>query len=221
MLPGTLCTERTFAEPVASLSDVAEPFVRLPTEGRDLRACSETVLEDVPERFALVGFSLGGLVALEIMRRAPERVQRLCLLATNPRGSTPQNVETWKRWRCEAAAGGFADIVRAHAEGVYGENREARAVVTEMALELGAQTFEQQLKLLETRPDSRPSLGAIGCPTLLVVGRQDRVTPPELHEEMRGLIPRARLEILPACGHYAPLERSRAVTKILREWLEA
>ena len=104
---------------------------------------------------------------------------------------------------------------------VYSGNPEARAPVIEMACALGPDTFLKQLDLLESRPDSRPSLPDISCPTLLVAGRQDRVTPPELLEEMHGLIPDSRLETLPACGHYAALERPRAVTKLLREWLEA
>lgn len=221
MIPGTLCTERVFEGPLGALVRVSEPSVRLPTEGPDLTACAGRMLQGLPERFALLGFSLGGLVALELMRQAPKRVLRLCLLATNPRGSTPQNLETWARWRLEVAAGGFPDIVQAHADGVYGGNPEARTPVMEMACALGPGTFLKQLDLLATRPDSRPSLAAISCPTLLVAGRQDRVTPPELHEEMHSLISGSRLETLPACGHYAALERPRAVTKLLREWLKA
>ncbi len=221
MIPGTLCTERTFAEQAASLRDVTAPSVDLPVEGPDLKACAAGILGRAPERFALLGFSLGGLVALELMRQAPERVLKLCLLATNPRGSTPQNLETWARWRLEVAAGGFPDIIQAHAEGVYSGNPEARTPVMEMACAVGPDTFLKQLDLLESRPDSRPSLADISCPTLLVAGRQDRVTPPELHEEMRSLISGSRLETLPACGHYAALERPRAVTKLLREWLKA
>lgn len=221
MIPGTLCTERVFGGLLGPLGSVAEPSVRLPTGGPDLSACAKKILENAPERFALLGFSLGGLVALELMRQAPGRVLRLCLLATNPRGSTPQNLETWARWRLEVAAGGFPEVVQAHADGVYGGNPEARAPVMEMACALGPDTFLTQLGLLESRPDSRPSLAAISCPTLLVAGRQDRVTPPELLEEMHGLITNSRLETLPACGHYAALERPRAVTKLLHEWLEA
>ena len=86
---------------------------------------------------------------------------------------------------------------------------------------VGPEAFLKQLGLLESRPDSRPSLAAISCPTLLVAGRHDRVTPPELLGEMQGMIPGSRLATLPACGHYAALERPRAVTKLLREWLEA
>ena len=221
MVPGTLCTERTFAEQAASLRDIAEPSAPLPVEGVDLKACAAGILGRAPERFALLGFSLGGLVALEIMRQAPERVLRFCMLATNPRGSTPQNLETWARWRLEVATGGFPDIIQAHADGVYCGNPEARTLVMEMACALGPDTFLKQLNILESRPDSRPSLRAISCPTLLVAGRQDRVTPPKLLEEMHGLIPHSRLVTLPACGHYAALERPRAVTKLLREWLEA
>lgn len=220
MIPGTLCTERTFTRQVAELGRIAEPTIVLPG-GHDLGDCAARILGSAPERFALAGFSLGGLVALELMRRAPQRVTRLCLLATNPRGSTAQNLTTWAHWRYEAASDGFPAIVQAHAEHVYDENTEARTVVMEMAFEVGPKTFVEQLGILASRPESRPSLGEISCPTLLVVGQHDRVTPPTLHREMQDLITDARLEILPGCGHYAPLERPQAVTRLLHDWLEA
>lgn len=224
LLPGTLCTETVFAAQVDALSDVAEPFVLLATEGRDIVGCAAATLRKAPERFALVGFSLGGLVALEIMRLAPERVVKLCLLSTNPRGSTPYNHETWARWRRRVLEGGFSTIVRSHTEGVYGETSaaaKAREVVEAMAFAVGVETFLVQLGLLESRTDSRPSLGTIACPTLLIVGRQDRVTPLELHEEMCALIPGAALVPIEVCGHYAPLEQPEAVSDLMHDWLRA
>ncbi len=163
-------------------------------------------------------------MALEIMRQAPERAVKLCLLSTNPRGSTPYNHETWARWRQGALGGRFPDIVRSHTEGVYGETSAAarvREVVEAMAFAVGVETFLVQLGLLESRADSRPSLHTIACPTLLIAGRQDRVTPLELHHEMRDLIPSARLEPLAACGHYAPLEQPEAVSALMHDWLRA
>ena len=224
LLPGTLCTETVFAAQVDALSDVAEPFVLLATEGRDIVGCAAATLRRAPERFALVGFSLGGLVAFEIMRQAPERVVNLCLLSTNPRGSTPQNHETWAGWRQGVLEGGFPTIVRSHTEGVYGGaavTADVRKVVEEMAFAVGVETFLAQLGLLESRVDSRPSLGTIACPTLLIAGRQDPVTPLELHEETRALIPDAALVPIEACGHYAPLEHPEAVSDLMHDWLRA
>jgi pimeloyl-ACP methyl ester carboxylesterase len=223
LLPGTLCNEAVFAHQVASLAGVADTRVLPLMDGRTIAACASAVLRQVPERFALAGFSQGGLVALEMMRQAPKRVLKLCLLATNPRGSTAQNLERWSRWQREAPAGAFTAIVRAHTDNVYSKTEggmNARSVVEEMAEAVGVETFMLQLEMLMSRTDSRPSLSAIGCPTLLIVGRQDRVTPLELHEEMRALIPGAALVPVEDCGHYAPLEQPQAVSALMHYWLQ-
>ncbi len=221
MLPGTLCTQRVFAEQEGPIHDVAEPLVYLPLMGSNLGECAEAVLKLAPQRFALLGFSLGGLVALEIMRRAPERVSSLCLMATNPRGSTPQHFELWSRWKKEVESGEFEKVVRAHAAGVHAQNEDAMSLVTEMAFELGPVAFARQLDILASRPDSIRTLAALTCRTLLIVGLQDRVTPLYLHQEIQRLIPGSRLETLPGCGHYASLERPRAVSSLLHDWLQA
>ena len=220
LLPGTLCTEALFAPQVAALADVADAEVLPLKIGATIAACAAAILRQAPERFVLAGFSQGGVVALEIMRQAPQRVCKLCLISTNPRGSTPQNLETWARWQSEARAGNFADIVRFHTNyvGHALENVDARNTVEEMAFAVGVKTFLLQLEMLASRSDSRPSLGEIRCPTLLIGGCQDVVTPPELQREMQKLIPHAAFVPL-ACGHYAPLEQSQRVAALLRAWL--
>ena len=225
LLPGTLCTETLFAPQMEALADVADLQALPLTTGATIAACATAILQKAPEHFALTGFSQGGVVALEIMRRAPQRVTKLCLISTNPRGSTPQNLETWARWQDEARAG-FADIVRFHTEqvgtkqiGDVPEKADVRKTVEEMALSTGIETFLLQLKMLSSRTDSRPSLGKIGCPTLVIGGCQDRVTSPELQKEMREFIPHATLVPLESCGHYAPLEQPQRVSELLREWL--
>ncbi len=219
LLPGTLCTEALFAPQVEALADVTDVQVLPLKTGTTIAACAAETLQRAPEHFALTGFSQGGVVALEIMRQAPQRVHKLCLISTNPRGSTPQNLETWSRWQRKARTG-FADIVRFHTEQV-GRVQGKTAVcdtVEEMAFATGIETFLLQLTMLASRGDSRPSLGNIGCPTLIVGGCQDRVTPPELQEEMQKLIPQATFVPL-ACGHYAPLEQPQSVSTLLREWV--
>lgn len=221
MLPGTLCTRQIFAEQEGAIHEIAESLIHLPLKGSSLGECAEAILGLAPQRFALLGFSLGGLVALEIMRRAPDRVSSLCLIATNPRGSTPQHFELWSRWKKEVESGGFEEVVRAHAAGVYTQNAKAASLVTKMALELGPSAFTQQLNILESRPESLSTLATITCRTLLIVGIQDQVTPLYLHQEMQRLVPGATLETLPNCGHYAPIERPRAVSTLLHDWLQA
>lgn len=221
LLPGTLCTEALFAPQFTALAEVADVCIRPLLKGKTVAACAAATLQDVPGRFALVGHSQGGLVALEIMRQAPERVSRLCLISTNPRGSTEQNLETWARWQREARAGGFTEIVRFYLDHVADkEGREkVQAVVTAMAQATGPETFLSQLEMLKSRTDSCPTLRKISCPTLLLGGEQDRVTPPELQREMARLVPHANSTELAACGHYAPLERPRRVAAALCTWL--
>lgn len=220
LLPGTLCTEALFAPQVEALADVADLQVLPLTTGATVAACAAETLQRAPERFALTGFSQGGVVALEMMRQAPQRVQKLCLISTNPRGSTPQNLETWARWQHEARSGNLADIVRFHTNcvGDGQENADVRNAVEEMASAVGVETFLVQLEMLASRTDSRSSLGEIRCPSLLIAGCQDRVTPPKLHEEMCALIPQATFVPVAACGHYAPLEQPLVVSTLLHEW---
>ena len=220
LLPGTLCTAAVFDHQTAHLADVADPLVLPLSVGKTVAECAVWVLNQTPDTFALAGFSQGAIVALEIMRRAPERVGKLALLDANPGGSTPEQLATWARWQQEARAGGFANIVAGFTQGLHPQAEPGlRTLLERMAAETGVATFSTQLAMLASRVDSRPSLGAIDCPTLLLVGRQDRVTPLERHEEMARLIPNAALVPIEDSGHYSMLEQPQAVTAVMRYWL--
>ena len=220
LLPGTLCTAAAFDHQVTHLADVADALVLPLSVGETVAECAAWVLAQAPETFALAGFSQGAIVALKIMRQAPERVAKLALLDANPGGSTPEQLATWARWREEARAGGFANIVEGFTQGLHPQAEPGlKTTLERMAAETGVDSFSTQLDMLASRVDSRPYLPFITCPTLLLVGRQDRVTPLELHEEMARLIPNAALMPIEDSGHYSMLEQPQAVTAVMRYWL--
>ncbi len=220
LLPGTLCTAAVFDHQTTHLADFADMFVLPLSVGETVAACAAWVLAQAPETFALAGFSQGAIVALEIVRQAPKRVVKLALLDANPGGSTAAQLDTWARWQQEARAGGFKTIVEGFTNGLHPQaDPSLRVVLEQMALETGVDTFVTQLDMLASRVDSRPHLPSIACPTLLLVGRQDRVTPLELHEEMARLIPNAALVPIEDSGHYSMLEQPQAVTAVMRYWL--
>ncbi len=181
---------------------------------------AEDVLRGAPETFSLAGFSMGGIVAFEIMRRAPEQVERLALLSVNAGGSTPENFAAWRGWEAQARAGDLGNVLCTLSGWLHPAHRDTLAPTVEaMGERVGKEAFLRQLDLLRSRTDSRPDLVRIRCPTLLVAGRDDRVTPVAAHEEMARALPDATLMVL-GCGHYSPLEQPEAVSSALRGWLE-
>ncbi len=178
------------------------------------------VLRDAPETFSLAGFSMGGIVAFEIMRRAPERVERLALLSANAGGSTSEHFAAWAGWEAQARAGDLDGVLCTLSGWLHPARRDALApTVGAMGRRVGKEAFLRQLDLLRSRTESRPDLPRIHCPTLLVAGCDDFVTPVAGHEEMVRTVPDATLTVL-ECGHYSPLEQPGAVSSALRDWLE-
>jgi pimeloyl-ACP methyl ester carboxylesterase len=166
---------------------------------------------------------MGGYAALEIMRQAPERVLRLALLDTSARADTPEQ-RSRRRGLIELAhKGQFKGVTpRLLPMLIHPDRLQDRAlteVVMAMAERVGRDAFLRQQKAILGRPDSRPELVRITCPTLVLCGRQDGLTPLALHEEMAAAIPGASLEIVEESGHLSPLERPNAVTAAMRGWL--
>lgn len=183
------------------------------------------VLATAPLRFALAGLSLGGIVALEMVRQAPERVERLALLSTSARPASAQQREQWRRIGALVREGQLHTVVHEHLlptlvqAGRRADPRLTRLVAA-MADSVGPTAYLRQLAALSTRADSRPYLAQIACPTLLVAGRLDAICPVALHEEMAAAIPGARLSVIEGCGHLSSLEQPQAVSELLRGWLE-
>lgn len=223
LVPGLLCTEALYGPQIAALAD--RPILLADHRRHDtMEAIARHILDEAPERFALAGLSMGGYIALEIMRIAPERVERLALLDTTARPDTAEQTETRLRLIEIAENGNFDRVAPMLFPAFVHDDRQddeaLRQVVTDMALETGPAAFIRQQRAIMGRSDARPRLGAIACPTLVVVGDGDKLTPPDRAVEIHEGIAGSRLEVVADCGHLSTLERPEAVTAALLSWLE-
>jgi pimeloyl-ACP methyl ester carboxylesterase len=223
LLPGLLCDRALWQAQIDDLSDIAEPRVADLSHDDSMTAMAQRVLAKAPEHFALAGLSMGGYVAQEIMRQAPERVSRLALLDTAARADTEEQIARRRGLIELAEKGEFKGVTPRLLPLFLHPNRlgdEALVgAVMAMTERVGKDAFLRQQRAIMGRPDSRPSLPAIKCPTLVLCGRQDQLTPLELHEEIAGLIRGARLEIVEECGHLSTMERPWEASVLLRQWL--
>jgi len=182
------------------------------------------VLADAPDRFALAGVSMGGMVALEIMRIASDRVTRLALIGTNARPDTPEQAE---RRRATNAAMLEADDLAALARpGIAymihpNAGEDVHAALLAMTLRVGVATYVRQNEAVLARADLRPVLAGVHSPTMIVVGAGDLMTPPALSEELRDGITGAILHVIPDCEHLPPIEAPQALAALMVEWLKA
>ncbi|KAA2214444.1 alpha/beta fold hydrolase [Teichococcus oryzae] len=222
LLPGLLCDARLWRDPLALLGDAVAATVADLAQDDTLNAMARRALAAAPPRFALAGLSMGGYVALEIMRQAPERVTHLALFDTSARPDSPEAARRRRGLMALSRSGQFKGVTPRllpsllHPDAVEGPlGHEVR----DMADRIGKEAFlRQQLAILH-RPDSRPMLPGIRVPTLVAVGEADILTPPELSEEMAAAIPGARLALIPQSGHLPTMERPEASTALLRDWL--
>lgn len=225
LLPGLLLNRRLYAAQLEALAGAADCLVADLTRHDTVAGLAADVLEQAPERFALAGLSMGGSVALEIMRLAPERVLRLALLDTQARPDTPEITARRRPLMALAEAGGLDEVARRLLPVLLHPSRlaepEPTGTVLQMAREIGQDAFLRQERALIARPDRRPDLGAIACPTLVLAGREDALTPLDRQLELAHGIPDATLVLVPGCGHLAPLERPEAVNRQLLAWLQA
>jgi len=223
LLSGMLGDATVWGEVADALSDVASP-VFAPIDLEDsVDDLARSVLAQSPPRFALAGHSLGGIVALEVIRQAPERVSRLALLNTSARAASREQLDAWRQLRERSDAGQFEAVAAELGTSTLpARNRSEELVArnTRMAASVGKDGFLRQLSAQSSRPDSRPSLTeTVTVPTLVLSGALDEVSPPALQEELAGALPHARHVVLVGCGHMSPLESPDAVAAALRDWL--
>jgi pimeloyl-ACP methyl ester carboxylesterase len=194
------------------------------TRDDTMTAIARRILAAAPSRFALVGLSMGGYISFEILRHASARVTKLALLDTTARSDTPEAVAVRRAQIAQVAAGGLAEVADAQfmrlVHPLRREDASLRDINRLMSQEVGAEGFTRQQTAIVGRVDSRPMLGDIRCPTLVLVGEADTLTPPERAVEMASGIAGARLVTVPDCGHLSTLERPEAVTQALLEWLQ-
>src|SRR5689334_7058022 len=223
-VPGLLATPRMYADQIAQLWPFGPVTVANHTRDETVAAIARRILADAPPQFALVGLSMGGYISLEIMRQAASRVTRLGLLDTSARPDAPEQSEGRRALIALARSGRFAEIADMLYPRLVDKSRHndaaLRQVVRVMAQEVGPDAFVRQQTAIMGRPDSRPGLGAIRCPTLVLVGEGDVLTPPELASELAAGIPTARLVKVPGSGHLSTLEQPAAVSKALIELLQ-
>lgn len=224
LLPGMLCDAALWRHQLAALTDIAD--MQVPDLGRhwSIGDMAEAVLAAAPARFAMAGLSMGGYVAQEIIQRAPERVTRLALLDTRAQGYSAEIRAERERLLRQARHGRFDGVTPRLIASFIHPDRLGDAALTqaigEMTRRVGRDAYIRQQTAVIARPDMRHVLPAIACPTLVLCGRQDAVTPLAEHEEMAALIPGARLVVVEHCGHLAPMERPEAVSRAMRDWLE-
>lgn len=223
LLPGLLSTAEIFAPQAAVLSAFG-PVTVLSTNGRrTIGEMAASVLADAPNRFALAGISMGGYVALEIMRRAPERVLRLALIDTSARPDTPEQSARRQALVKRALKMDFTTFAEElFLNALHPKHRHderLRAISSSMAAQVSVDDFAINTEAAITRPDARNGLSGIDVPTLVLVGDKDAVTPPAHAEEMASAIPGARLIIVPEAGHASTIEQPKFVNKALEQWL--
>ena len=224
LLPGLLCDDALWAAQVDGLTDIADVTVADLTTADSMATLAANVLAAAPERFAVAGLSMGGYVAQEIVRQAPERVSHLALLDTNARADTAEQTENRKRMIAVAEAGKFDAVAPdmlpnlVHADHV--DDPKMGGAFLDMATRIGKDAYIRQQTAIMGRIDGRPHLPAIDCPTLVLCGEQDALTPPKVHEEMVEAIgANAAYVVVPHCGHLSTLERPDAVNAAMRAWL--
>lgn len=222
LLPGLLCDARLWRDQAAALAPLARPVVVDLTQDDRIEAMAARALAAVGGRFALAGLSMGGYVALEIMRRAPERVIRLALLDTSARPDTPEQMRRRRGLISLSRSGRFRGVTpRLLPQLIHPARLDGplpREVMA-MAERVGKDAFLRQQEAIMHRPDSRPDLPRIAVPTLVGVGAEDALTPPELAAEMAALIPGARLRHFADAGHLPTMETPDAVTAAMAAWL--
>ena len=224
LVPGLLCDAALWRGQVEDLADIAEPWVADVTRDDSVTAMARRVLAEAPAgRFALAGLSMGGYVAQAIMREAPERVERLALLDTAAAADTPEQTARRRGLMDLAEKGEFHGArSRLVSSFIHADRMSDKALTDDVAAmteRVGKDAFLRQQRAIIGRPDNRPNLPQIDCPTLVLCGRQDQLTPLAWSEEMAVLIPGAILEVIEECGHLTTMERPWETSVAMRQWL--
>jgi len=222
LIPGFSCTDAVFQHTASSLWPYGPVTIANPAEGTTVTEAAKALLAQAPPQFALLGFSMGGYIALEMVRQAPGRVTKLCMLSSMAR---PDNEME------RAARQDNIDFVKSHPfpeslEKYFpsstpddrGRDAEFRALHRQMAAQIGQETYIRHFEMIRDRPDSRPDLAGMTLPVAIIVGDRDCVCTPEDGREMAALFPNATVHLIADAGHFALLEQPEAVGKALAAW---
>ena len=222
---GQLCTEPLWRDQVPALQALTDVAISVQREHDNVGAMARAILDSQPNNFSIIAHAMGGFVAFEILRQAPERVASLALLSTLAPADTPVQTTRREGYLRLVESGKFAGVVEERIPILLSPARRGDealvSVVRKMAEDTGPEVFLRQQRAIMTRPDSRATLATINCPSLILFARQDGIVTLEYQKEMCEGIPRARLEIIEDCGHLMTLERPELVTRILTDWIAA
>ena len=223
LVPGLVSSPRIYAPVLPALWRFGPVTVANHIRDDNMALIARRILAEAPPRFALAGHSMGGYIAFEIMRQAPERVAKLALINTQARPDTPEATARRRGMMARATAGEYRAVLDELFPGfVHPSRREdagLRQLVYDMGDDVGPEAFVRQQTAVISRPDSRPMLAGIKCPTLVLSGDADNTIPNSLSVEMADSIHNAKLVILPDCGHLPQPEQPQATADTLVEWL--
>ncbi len=226
LLPGLLCDAALWAHQATALADAARVVVADMGQDDTVEAMARRALAAADGPLAVAGLSMGGYVALAMLRLAPGRVAQVLLMDTSARADSPVQA---RRRRAQLALlrdprTAFRGVTRHMLPELLHPDRlgdpALADTVTGMAGRVGQAAFLRQLQAILARPDARAMLPGLRLPVHVAVGEADRLTPPELAWEIAAAVPDARLHVLPGCGHLPPLEDPQAVTNLMRTWME-
>ena len=225
LLPGLMCDARLWRHQIDALSDVCIPVVADLTRADSIADMARQALAQVTGRVAVAGLSMGGIVAFEIWRQAPERVARLMLLDTNARADLPERRAVRMEQIGRVLGGALNEVVIEELKPLYvaQENRGDTGLMHEiaaMAMDLGEEVFVRQSSALRDRRDSADTLPTISCTTVVACGEEDRLCPVAFHEFIAERIPSSRLELIDGAGHLPTMEQPAAVSALMRDWLQ-
>lgn len=224
LLAGMMCDDRVFAPQIRAFAAQRAIMVAPITLGERIEEIAARLLDQLPERFALAGHSMGGIVAMEVLKRIPRRVTRLCLISTNPLPESPAFAATREPLIVGAQAGRLGEVMRdmmppdSLAPGP--KRLEIHTLLGDMADDLGPDVFTNQSRALQRRPDQQGTLRRCKVPTRIICGDSDPLTPERRHVFMARLIQDATLSVIADCGHMPMLEQPEQTTQALRDWLD-
>lgn len=217
-LPGSLCDERVFADQrrgIEHSSAVADL-----TLDDSLEAMADRTLSEAPPRFAVVGLSMGGIIAAEIAHRAPERVAGMALIDSNLDAPDEQQNRNRRRWAASVRAGHFARVVEEIGAKMSVSPEVHGPLIADMAKAVGPAGFQRQNDALLDRHDRRPIVAGFDGPVLIACGRHDQLCPPQLHADLAARAPEARLVIAEHAGHLATIDQPAPLTSAIKSWLK-
>ena len=223
MVPGMMCDERIFSPQIEALSQNLEVTIADISNFSSVRELASDVLKKAPKKFSLLGHSMGGIVAMEIYSQAPNRIEKLILMDTNPKAELDEVKLKREPQIREVNKGKLLEVMRDEMKPNYlAESENKRSVLNvcmDMALTLGPDVFINQSRALQSRLDQQNTIQSIKIPVLIMCGSEDKLCPVERHEMMHNMISDSDLKIINNAGHMPTLEQPRETTEVIKEWL--